>query len=473
MNESLSRIIYDVIGETYMHYDINQAISGVSKGILENHYKYFTNQGKKGRTRLVNKLRESGENLEPNSLNYTFFEGVIDCYIDAIMTAYTANQYVPKNDIEKEMVETYNKFKGHPKIREILHQQVVATKQITPISFTNPELLKNNLADLVSTISEIYESEKQRQNPSLQISNQRFHAGNMEKLIQEMISGLTHNKEGSLRIGNMSASTSIGKKRKNQEDALLLKEHPQNPNFKILVVADGMGGADSGEVVSDYTVSELSKWFESLPIAYYKDADRVAHSLDEKIKDISDVMYQKYGGRAGSTFVGGIVCETETVISNVGDSRAYAYSDKTKELTQVSEDESLVEILYKTREIKNRDDMRFHKESNRILQHIGIPGQLKSKTCIIPNEDYDKLILVSDGVSDCLSDKDILAITKRTPREQLAQMLVQSALNNISYARPELSKSEYYSQILGGKDNTTAAVLDKKSKSRRGDEYDI
>ena len=473
MNENLIQIVYDVIGETYLHYDLNQVVSAVARATTENYLKCFTNQGKNGRTRLVNKLRESGETLEPNTLNYTFFEGVIDCYVDSLVRGNESKQYTPKNDSERDIIATYEKFKNHPRCNELMRQQVIAQKQISPMYFGNTQMMKNCMTDIVGTVAEIYTYERQLEASKMQVSNQRFHAGNMEKISKEMISGLTHYKEGSLSIGNMSASTSIGKKRKNQEDALLLKQHPQNPNFKILVVADGMGGGDSGEVVSDYTVSKLSEWFESLPAAYYKDADRVAYALGDKIKEISEDMYQKYGGRAGSTFVGGIVCERETVVSNIGDSRAYVYSDKTKELTQVSEDESLVEILYKTKQIKNRDDMRFHKDSNKILQHIGASGEVVPRTCIIPNEDYDKLILVSDGVSDCLSDKDILTITKRTPREQLAQMLVQSALDNISYARPELSKEEYYSQISGGKDNTTAAVLDKKMKSRRGDEYDI
>lgn len=473
MNENLSQIIYDAIGETYTHYGFEQALGAVSRSVTANYFKGFTNQGKNGRTRLANKLRESGENLEPNTLNYTLFESVIDCYVDALIKGSTSMQYAPKNNNENDILVAYNNFRGHPRCREILRQQVIAQNQLSPMYLGKVEMARNCMTEIVGTIAQIYTYEKQLQTPKMQKSNQRFHAGNMEKASREMISGLTHNKEGSLRIGNMSASTSIGKKRKNQEDALLLKQHPQNPEFKILVVADGMGGGDSGEVVSDYTVSELSKWFEGIPVSYYKDADSVAHSLQEKIQQISEAMYQKYGGRAGSTFVGGIICEKETVVSNIGDSRAYVYSNKTKDLTQISEDESLVEILYKTKEIKNRDDMRFHKDSNRILQHIGMSGELHSKTSIIPNEDYDKLILVSDGVSDCLSDKDILAITRKTPREQLAQMLVQSALDSISYARPELSRDEYYSQILGGKDNTTAAVLDKKSKSRRGDEYDI
>ena len=474
MNENLSQIIYDAIGETHMKYGVYQTVSAVARGISENYLTCFTNGGgKNARARLINKLTESGQNFEPNTLNYTFFEGVIDCYLDSLIRSYSSHQYAPRNNAERDVLVAYNKFQNHPRCRDILRQQVVSKNQIDAMYLGNAEMMKNCMANMVGTVCEIYIYEKQFEASRMQISNQRLHAANVEKARKEMITGLTHNKEGSLSIGNMSASTSIGKKRHNQEDAVLVKEHPQNPNFKILVVADGMGGGDAGEVVSNYTVEQISKWFENLPVVYYRDANRVELALQEKIQQISDDMAGRYGGKAGSTFVGGIVCETETVISNVGDSRAYIYSDRTKDLTQVSEDESLVEALYKMGEIEKRDDMRFHKSSNGIFQHIGKLGRINPKTKRISNHSYDKLILVSDGVSDCLSDKDILTITARTPRNKLAQMLVQGALDKISYARPELSREDYYSRIDGGKDNTTAAVFDKKAKSRRGDEYDV
>lgn len=241
MNENLIQIVYDVIGETYLHYDLNQVVSAVAGATTENYLKCFTNQGKNGRTRLVNKLRESGETLEPNTLNYTFFEGVIDCYVDSLVRGNESRQYAPKNDSERDIIATYEKFKNHPRCNELMRQQVIAQKQISPMYFGNTQMMKNCMTDIVGTVAEIYTYERQLEASKMQVSNQRFHAGNMEKISKEMISGLTHYKEGSLSIGNMSASTSIGKKRKNQEDALLLKQHPQNPNFKILVVADGMG----------------------------------------------------------------------------------------------------------------------------------------------------------------------------------------------------------------------------------------
>ena len=62
--------------------------------------------------------------------------------------------------------------------------------------------------------------------------------------------------------GNLFASQHVGKRRSNQEDSVLIMEHPQNKDFKILVVADGMGGGVDGEKVSTYVVQEIAKWFQ-------------------------------------------------------------------------------------------------------------------------------------------------------------------------------------------------------------------
>ena len=60
-----------------------------------------------------------------------------------------------------------------------------------------------------------------------------------------MITGLTKEVEGETRLDDeLSAATDIGKVRENQEDALLLIKDKNNPKFKMMVVADGMGGLE-------------------------------------------------------------------------------------------------------------------------------------------------------------------------------------------------------------------------------------
>lgn len=254
--------------------------------------------------------------------------------------------------------------------------------------------------------------------------------------------------------GTLFATQDVGKKRKNQEDSVLILTHPDNEQFKILVVADGMGGGLSGEKASNYVVKEISKWFMNLPAdAYYLDED-IEKYLTKEIIRISDDIYIRYSGQAGSTLVGAVVTEKRTIIANVGDSRAYTIQDG--KLTLVTEDDSVVyeQMRYqkkdKTIEDADLDDLRFNPRNNIITKSIGEDSLKYVPIITIPNNSYDKLLLFSDGVTDLLSQEEIKIIANSTPRDEITRALVDRAM-----ARG-IKKGDIV--VSAGKDNATAAM---------------
>jgi len=281
--------------------------------------------------------------------------------------------------------------------------------------------------------------------------------------------------EGDAHVGNMYASTRIGKVRENQEDAVLIMQHPEIDDFKLMVVADGMGGHENGEVASSIIVKEMKKWFEKLDTVCYSDSEALKQELESSIKNINKMVYQETKG-GGSTLVAAITCKDKTVIANVGDSRAYTFEDQ--KLEQVTHDDSPVYHLWKEGKIKEKDDMRFHKESNLIERYIGMYSNGISSAiskvfkfemndvapAITEIERNIPVILCSDGVTDCLSDDQILTIaTQVTDGRELARVLVDKALSTESKAREGLCTGgylrAYHNRIPAGKDNATVAVL--------------
>lgn len=381
--------------------------------------------------------------------------------------------------LEIVMIETYNKYKDSGKAEKIVadclkeyydtgnNRFTRNNKARAMLAFAEKNYLSpENLGDLQKRLFRIGHKKilagiEERNN---NINNVSIYKQNLKEIKEKMISGLTHDKEGSIALANMQATTNIGKVRTNQEDAVLLKIHPQNSNFKIMVVADGMGGEQYGEIASHKVTTEMSKWFETLPIEIFGDMKKLRIEMDKKILEIGREIFVEYGGKSGSTLVASIVGEKETLIANVGDSRAYIYKDG--ELTQVTKDQSYVQYLYDKGKIEQADDMRFHKDSHMITSGLGIESDESPKYTIIDNTKYDKLLLFSDGVTDCSSDKDILAITKNTPKNELAKVLVENAVEKNSTVRPKLNGKEEYEDILGGKDNATAAVLDNTVEGR-------
>lgn len=263
--------------------------------------------------------------------------------------------------------------------------------------------------------------------------------------------------------GNLFATQDIGKKRRNQEDSTLIMTHPQNNSFKLLAVADGMGGEEYGEKASNYTLMALSKWFQSLPLLYYENHDILYHQLKQIVRQISAEVANKFGSKnhiSGTTLVCAIVGRNVTTIVNVGDSRAYAY--KNGELNLITKDQSLVwnEMEYRNQKNKRSityddiNNLRFAPGNNQILSAVGSQN-VNPQIWLIGNNAYDKLFLFSDGVHDLLSTDDINFIAETTPPDRITHEIVKKAINNNA-----IGYDEYGNRIIieAGKDNASAAA---------------
>jgi len=264
------------------------------------------------------------------------------------------------------------------------------------------------------------------------------------------------------------ATQDIGKRRSNQEDSVLIMEHPTNPNFKIMAVADGMGGHEKGEVASSYVLEKLSAWFENLDYYYYERPQEVQMMLCQVLQTISKGLYNQLGSDrdllvGGATFTGAIVTEDQTVIATVGDSRAYARSGE--DLKLITKDESAVweEMAKRKAAIGSFmtddeiDSLRFDERSNYITRCIGEKNLEYIQSYVIDNESYDELLLFTDGVTDLLSHNDIKFICATTAPEDLTNTLVAHAINH-SVTEKLRGASEEVELIKAGKDNATAVA---------------
>lgn len=462
---------------TYQKYGVNQATAAISELLGKNDFKYFTNTND-NRTLMVNCGQEDIK--------------------DAIFTEYLRDilesQQPAKNPLEEAVITTWNKYMAvttdSRKVIEVLKKCLKDCVEKGDNHFTRDFNARQNLdfqAAIMGISTYVIDSITQRvaqkfikeglendpnviinrgasesQNTNLQPSNINVNFNNLEQCRSAIMSGCEFKQEGSIEIGRgLYAASSIGNIRKNQEDAVLLITHPAIPDFKMMVVADGMGGMENGEVASDKVVKEMENWFKTLEPQYYSNIDGLQENLGQALQLISNQIYAEQLGRGGSTFVGAIIGKNETIISNVGDSRGYVVSGE--QLIPVTEDHSVANYLYKTGEIEQKDDMRFYNKSNVITQCMGSGREIKPNFYRINNKDYDSIMLLSDGVTDCLSDNQILAVTRQTPKTELAKALRDIALQNNSFKREGLRyNSDYVDAIRGGKDNTTVATYIKE-----------
>lgn len=262
----------------------------------------------------------------------------------------------------------------------------------------------------------------------------------------------------------LETKTDIGLVREKNEDAVLALRHPRNKNIKLLIAADGMGGRNHGEIAANYVVNSLNRWFYNKDIRTLNNTEKVEELLRKYIKSINTNLIKKYGeDNLGTTLTLALINKKNTLILNIGDTRAYIY--KNKKLIQVTEDDSDVWDYYKYGKVK-KDHLRFFANNSIITACIGICHELCTITSTIIENDYDIILLLTDGVTDNITDTKIKKLINWTSKEQLLKKIINEAVNVDQKLHIPLSlKRKYTSNYVipfRGRDNASGVIYIKK-----------
>ena len=255
----------------------------------------------------------------------------------------------------------------------------------------------------------------------------------------------------------------IGSYRPTNEDACLYLTHPKNKNYKLLAVADGMGGKEHGEIASNYTIQKLKSWFLKKDLSNLNDNKKIISSITRLIKRINKELILEYGENIlGTTLTLAIINKKNTLIFNIGDSRAYIY--KNDKLYQITEDDSDVWMYYKYGNV-NKEDLRYFAMSNLINACIGLSDALcKISTITIPN-DYSEILLLTDGVTDLLTDKKLTKIIRTSKKEDtLKNIINQAVFIDQKLSVPKRLKRKYLANFVipfTGRDNASGVIYIK------------
>lgn len=198
------------------------------------------------------------------------------------------------------------------------------------------------------------------------------------------------------------------------------------PHGTLLMVADGMGGMNAGEVASQIAVSTAQAMFcseeaQSLDASSYQAREafmeKVVVQADTAIKEKAAADPECSG--MGSTIIMIWLCGNEATVTWCGDSRAYLFRPSIG-LRQVSKDHSYVQSLVDAGKI-TADEAFGHPYGNVITRSLGDPSKAaKADSHTFPIYKGDILMLNSDGLSGVLRDKtmqDIIADSRQTPTQ--------------------------------------------------------
>ena len=257
-------------------------------------------------------------------------------------------------------------------------------------------------------------------------------------------------------------NTNVGRQRDHNEDSFLVLCDIDNNwqevnNLEIdlslsrgivFVVADGMGGANAGEVASDIavnTVRERITKISTLPVNF-GEIQKILNSivLEGHNKIVKASQSNEVMQGMGTTIIMGFFIIDNLYVMWSGDSRCYVYNKNLdKELWPFTDDHSLVWERVKNKEI-SEEEARLSDDSNLILQSLG--GALQK-----PEPDFkwiklkkdDRVLFCSDGLNSMLSNIGIQQILDfQSSPQDACDSLIQAAYN------------------AGGRDNITAIVID-------------
>jgi PPM family protein phosphatase len=219
-----------------------------------------------------------------------------------------------------------------------------------------------------------------------------------------------------LRIAEEAVRTDTGRQRNANEDSLFT-EAP------LFVVADGMGGAQAGEVASRAAVESFERDLpEEPPLRVLEEtiegANRTIHELARKDPSLAGM---------GTTTTAAIVdLEAEEVaIGHVGDSRAYRFRGGRFE--QLTRDHSLVEEMRRKGQLTD-EQAEDHPQRSIITRALGPEPEVQVDLQTVPAQDGDVFLICSDGLTTMLDDDDIARIlTRATSLTSAVRALVDEA----------------------------------------------
>ncbi|HEU0193589.1 MAG TPA: Stp1/IreP family PP2C-type Ser/Thr phosphatase [Gaiellales bacterium] len=233
----------------------------------------------------------------------------------------------------------------------------------------------------------------------------------------------------SLGVVDRGGVTQTGRVRRSNEDSFLIRE-------PLFVVADGMGGAQAGEIASQMAAEE----FAQVGLADLQGEE----ALRELIARANERIYARAAGDRGLTGMGttvtaALVGDGDVAFANVGDSRAYLM--RAGSLRRLSDDHSLVGELVRSGELTEAEAGQ-HPQRSVITRVVGAEPQVEVDTFSLAVEDGDLIMLCSDGLNTMVDDAGIAQVMAAGgAAEGIARDLVRAAL------------------AAGGEDNVTAIVL--------------
>lgn len=202
--------------------------------------------------------------------------------------------------------------------------------------------------------------------------------------------------------------TDRGQERQRNEDNFFAASTSETA---LLVVADGMGGHQAGDVASSLAVQAAERYWAGLEAGALALPGKARLVLEQFMREANDLIYREAAKSSkqrgmGTTLTAALLCGPRLTIGHIGDSRAYLVREG--RITLLTRDHSLVEELVDSGQV-SPEEARSHPQRHILTRALGTDPQP-----LIDFMEWDLppgslILLCTDGLTGLLNDEEILA----------------------------------------------------------------
>ena len=209
----------------------------------------------------------------------------------------------------------------------------------------------------------------------------------------------------------------------------LVRENNEDNYFvgpRLLVVADGMGGHAAGEVASQITAEKFAALDEVAADENLNDA--LAEAITAATEEIARRVEDDPDLEGMGTTVTAVLFGTNRIaVANIGDSRAYLYQRDRAKLTQLTSDDSFVQMMVENGDI-TAEQAQYHPYRNIVLKSVN-GKEVTPRFTALMRIVGDRYLLCSDGLTDYVDVDDVSAALDLDDIEESADKLISLALD--------------------------------------------
>lgn len=213
----------------------------------------------------------------------------------------------------------------------------------------------------------------------------------------------------------------VGKRRPVNED---YADYHETDEYKLFIVADGMGGHNAGEIASKLATEIILEYIKDNWNTFKEDCilENAIKASNKKVFSVSNKDEEFKG--MGTTIAACLVTESDIYVANVGDSACFML--ETHKLIKVTKDHSLVQELLDSGSI-TEEEASTHPRKNIITRAVGAYEEVMVDIFKLPKVMKNKYLLCSDGLLNEVTNDEIEDILNNYDNEEAAKQLVTLA----------------------------------------------